>query len=94
MWSAPLDAVLYALHGLTSFSKLHPVSVGADPEGLGSVSSSAMDLPFDFGHVALHPQAFILFTGGELGDGDANFCLFLCILPILVDSSWPEEFKT
>ena len=68
--------------------------MGADSEGLGSVSSSAMDVPFDFGHVTLHPRAFILSTGRGLGGDNANFSLFLCILPSFVDSSWPEEFKT
>lgn len=68
--------------------------MGADSEGLGSVSFSAMDFPFDVGHVTLHPQAFILSMRRGLGGDNANFSLFLCILPSLIDSSWPEEFKT
>lgn len=61
---------------------------------LGSVSSSAMDFLFDFGCETLHPQAFIFSVGRGLGADDANFSLFLCILLSLIDSSWPEEFKT
>lgn len=68
--------------------------MGADSEGLGSVSSSAMDFPVDFGHVPLHPQAFILSMGRELGGDNANFSLFMCIFPSLVDTSRTEEFKT
>lgn len=53
-----------------------------------------MDFLFDFGCVTLHPQAFIFSVGRGLGADDANFSLFLCILLSLIDSSWPEEFKT
>lgn len=51
----------------------------ADSEGLGSVSSSAMDFPSDFGHVTTSPSLYLL-LGRGLGGDNANFSLFLRIL--------------
>lgn len=53
--------------------------MGADSEGLASVSSFAMDFPFDFGHVNGYPHAFTVLREGRW-EVVMPFSLCSCVL--------------